>query len=99
MIIAGPELIISVLKKIRLDAGRIELDFGFDDPAVTGELFGRLAPVSYSGLGSESCIFLIRPDFNQTRFNVKANVSLRFTPLRLVPPALAFAWKVWGPKA
>lgn len=70
---------------------RIEAEFGLDDPADTGTLYGALAPFVYTGRFGADIDLDIRPDFNRQHIAGKIDAAVDLVPIRLVPPVLRFA--------
>lgn len=95
---AAPRLLRGLLGQIHLDRFHVNCVFGLDDPADTGRLFGLLAPIQYGtdwAWGRNVSIDM-RPDFNRLCLDGNADVALAVTPLRLLPPAVRFAWATFG---
>jgi hypothetical protein len=82
-----PDAVLTGLGRIHFDRVNLEAVFGFDDPAETGEFFGRLTPFVY-GLPQDRCDVCLRPDFDRARFEGSAEVALHATPLMLVWPII-----------
>ena len=80
--------------RIRVEACRLSVAFGLDDPADTGLVYGLITPAVY-GLGSERCEMSVEPDFSRRRFAGQAEVELRFTPVVVVWPAIRFGLRLW----
>lgn len=96
---AAPGLVGGLLRQFRILRIEAEADFGFDDPADTGAVYGLLAPFAF-GLppGTRSSVVL-RPDFETPRLSGRIDATVEVTPIRLLPPALRFAWRSFGPAA
>ena len=82
-----PDAVMAGLGRIHFDRVSLQAVFGFDDPAETGEFFGRLTPFVY-GLPQDRCEVCLRPDFDGARFEGRADVALHATPLMLVWPII-----------
>lgn len=95
---AAPRLLVSLFAAIRFETGRVDVDFGFEDPADTGEAFGQLAPILYGAGPTLPVDLALRPHFNGAILAGQAEGRLRVIPLSFVPPLILFAWRVWGPR-
>lgn len=82
-----PDAVLTGLGRIHFDRVSLQAVFGFDDPAETGEIFGRLTPFIY-GLPQDRCDVCLRPDFDGARFEGSAEVALHATPVMLVWPII-----------
>mgnify|MGYP001814103871 CR=1 FL=1 len=80
--------------RIHVEACRLSVAFGLDDPADTGLVYGLITPAVY-GLGSKRCRVSDEPDFSHRRFAGQAEVELRFTPVAVVWPAIRFGFRLW----
>ena len=80
--------------RIQVEACRLSVAFGLDDPADTGLIYGLITPAAY-GLGSERCQVSVEPDFSCRRFAGQAEVELRFTAIAVVWPAIRFGLRLW----
>ncbi len=95
--IAKPQLLIDLLRPIRIERLMIDADIGFADPASTGEFYGMLAPVIYSSSPDSVVSVAVRPDFSGPRASGEIIAKLSFIPVAFFPPAARFAWRVFGP--
>ncbi|MDF0601521.1 DUF2953 domain-containing protein [Psychromarinibacter sp. C21-152] len=100
MIRAAPRLLQDLLRQVRIE--RLDLDgcFGLGDPAETGQVFGMLAPLAYGGgwmLGPGARL-AVTPVFDRACLEGRGDVMVAVVPLALVPPAIRFAWAVFGPR-
>ena len=84
----------AMIGRIHVDACRLSVAFGLDDPADTGLVYGLITPAVY-GLGSERCQVSVEPDFSCRRFAGQAEVELRFTAIAVVWPAIRFGLRLW----
>ncbi|MDJ1014903.1 MAG: DUF2953 domain-containing protein [Paracoccaceae bacterium] len=98
MIAALPRLIGGLLSAVYIDRLELDADFGLEDPAETGHLYGLLCPVLYGFPPSPRRRIAIRPVFGQTCFRAEAKGAVRVTPVALLPPVAGFVWQIWGPK-
>ncbi|MEL6955001.1 MAG: DUF2953 domain-containing protein [Pseudomonadota bacterium] len=94
---AAPSLIGACFKRIQFGPAEADLEFGFDDPAETGQLFGHLSPLLHGGGPVLPIALTVRPNFQGQVFAANASGSLSLTPITLVPPLIGFAGKVWWP--
>ncbi len=99
MLRAGPDLLIGMLRQIRVERFLVECRFGLADPADTGQLFGMLAPVAYGGpwIVGRPAEVTLTPVFDRACLDGRAEIALSVVPLRLLPPALRFGWAAFGP--
>ncbi|PUB17479.1 DUF2953 domain-containing protein [Yoonia sediminilitoris] len=88
-----PHVIGRMLHAIKFDFLRVDADFGLDDPADTGQLFGHLTPLIYGPLGQVN----LRPDFGGACLRGTATAQFHVTPVALVRPMLGFLWRLLGP--
>ena len=80
-----PGALLEVLGKIRVERWQGTLWFGLEDPAMTGELYGRLAaPVA--ALGGGQWLRLV-PVFDRETLEGEGEVALSLVPARLLPVA------------
>lgn len=92
-----PDLLQGLIAAVRFEHLRVDAAVGLDDPADTGALFGMLSPVVY-GLGGGARVSLaLAPDFDAPGLRGSADAALSVTLARLVPPAVRFGWRVFGP--
>lgn len=96
---AAPHLLIDLLRPIRIQYLKVDLDVGLMDPADTGQLFGLLAPVIYSRRRSDAVSIAVRPDFTSARLSGEITAMLNFIPVAFIPPAIRFAWRAFGPRS
>lgn len=86
-------LLVDLFAQFRIAWIRIEAEFGLDDPADTGALYGALVPFVYSGNHCAGIELDIRPDFNRQHIAGRVDAAVDLVPIRLVPPLLRFAAK------
>jgi hypothetical protein len=91
---ALPDLAGGVLRRIHIDRLEVDTDFGLDDPADTGVVYGCMMPLIH-GIRSKRLALNLRPDFTQARFAGRAEAALHLTPGAFAWPAARFAWRVW----
>lgn len=91
-----PNLLVDLLKPIRLEHFQLDADIGLEDPADTGHLFGLIMAFdAVRPRGSEISI-TVRPDFTGPRASGELFAALRFIPAAFVSPGCRFAWRVFG---
>lgn len=88
-----PALINRLLRRIHIEDVSGRLEFGFDDPAETGQVFGLLCPVIYGMPPLGRINMSIRPIFSRPVFEGNIDVLLKFTPITLLGPIARFAWR------
>ena len=98
MLAALPGLIKGLLSAFHIDRLELDADFGFEDPAETGHLYGLLCPILYGIPPSPRWRIAIRPVFGQAFFRADAKGAVRVTPAALLLPVAGFVWQVWGPR-
>lgn len=94
---ALPRLIKELLQVVHLEELRLDAGFGLPDPADTGQLYGCLAPLQYAGFLPEQTNVSLRPNFTGQSFDCALDGSAHFTAAALLPPAVRFGWRVYGP--
>lgn len=94
---ALPRLIKELLQVLHLEELRLDAAFGLPDPADTGQLYGCLAPLQYAGLLPDRVTVSLRPDFAGRSFDGACDGTVRFTAAALLPSAVRFGWRVFGP--
>lgn len=87
---AGFRLAGDILSLFRLRAFVIDLRFGCEDPADTGQLFGAMAPFLYGTQGLERAHIHVEPVFGQKVLTGRAMVEVAIVPIALLPPVLRF---------
>ncbi|MCP4384565.1 MAG: DUF2953 domain-containing protein [Hyphomicrobiales bacterium] len=93
-----PSLLSELIRRFRIFQIRAEGEFGLDDPADTGVVFGLLAPFVY-GIPRTSGISLdVRPVFGQPCLSGRLDATVAVSPATLLPPVFRFAWRTFGPQ-
>jgi hypothetical protein len=90
------ECLASIIANVRIEEANVSTEFGFEDPADTGYVFGLLAPLSFSGATPGNLTFRAYPNFNACCLNGAADLSVRVTPIRLAGPIARLAWRLFG---
>ncbi len=95
---AIPRLFADLKKEIAIEHFQAHAIVGLSDPADTGALFGQLAPWRY-GLGNWiGCHLELQPDFARARLAGRLDLTVKVTPIRLLPPLIRFGRDLWKPK-
>lgn len=94
---ALPELMRVMLRHIHLAELHIDADYGFGDPADTGELSGLLMPLQYAHPLPASVSLNLRPVFTQSCLKGSLTTAVRVTVAAFLVPILRFAWRAFGP--
>lgn len=89
---ALPRLISDSLSIIRIDKLNADIDFGFANPADTGEVYGMACPLIYA---TPSHAFQLRPHFDGERFEGDAEGAIRLIPLAIAPAIARFTWRAF----
>ena len=97
MMSAAPEFLSGLLSAIHFEHLKLDADFGLNDPADTGQLYGCLTPLQFGAVSGRRTIVTLRPNFERACFAGDLDAALRFTIAAFLPPALRFAWRVFGP--
>ncbi len=95
---AAFRLISDIFDRIHIDKAAVDLRFGAQDPAETGEIYGALTPVIYGTCGSRMLQINVQPVFDHPVLDGRAALNLTLTPARLIPPILRFGWSAFGPR-
>lgn len=95
MVRAMPDLMSGLLSTIRIERLAVSGRLGLDDPAETGQLFGILMPLRFMATGTRFAVD-IEPDFDGPSFNGRFDARLRFQPVRAMPAAMRFGWRVFA---
>ncbi len=88
-----PRLLADLLACLRIEHLHVDGEFGLDDPADTGRVWGMLAPLLYA-VPPLAGVATVRPRFDGATLSGDAEATLRLVPAALLPPALRFAWTV-----
>lgn len=88
------EFVAQLLGKFRLEDLTLRGEFGLNDPADTGQLFGQLTPLTY-GFG---CKIDVKPNFENACWHGEASARIRVIPISLLVPVSGFVWRMIGPR-
>ena len=89
MVRAGLRAGLEVLGRVRIERLRGVLRIGLEDPALTGELYGRAAGLLAALPGRA---FRLVPVFDREALEGEGEVVLSLVPVRLLPVAARFLW-------
>lgn len=93
---AVSELLFGLLEAFHFQYCYIDLEFGMNDPADTGKIYGFLTPFPYCGCSPQDVSFSVQPNFEQACFVGEVDASVRVTAATLLWPVIRFGWKVFG---
>ena len=85
-----PGAALEALGKIRIETCTGVLWFGLEDPALTGELYGRLA-APLAALGAGQRLRLV-PVFDRETLDGQGEMAVSLVPARLLPLAARLLW-------
>ncbi len=97
MLSAGPEFFSGLLGAIHFEYLKLDAEFGLNDPADTGQLYGYLSPLQFGAVSGRATNVTLRPNFERACLTGELDAALHFTIAAFLPPALRFAWRVFGP--
>lgn len=97
MLSAAPEFMSGLLRAVHFEHLKLDAEFGLGDPADTGQLYGYLAPLQFGLFSGAGKVFSLRPNFERACFVGEMDAAVRFTIAAFLPPAVRFAWRVFGP--
>lgn len=93
---ALPRLVSDLLRAVRFEHLRLEAEFGLGDPADTGQLYGLLIPLQYSGYAAQDVSISMRPNFERACLDCELDVRVQVTPASFLLPIIRFAWNAFG---
>ena len=97
MLSAAPELLSGLLRAIHFEHLKLDAEFGLNDPADTGQVYGYLTPLQFGAFSGPGRFVSLRPNFERACFAGELDAALHFTIAAFLLPALRFAWRVFGP--
>lgn len=97
MVRALPQLLTEVAHSIRWESFHLDAEFGLDDPAETGQVYGCVTSLQYGAPWPPSVSIALRPNFERTCLNGELQATLYLRLAALLAPAVRFAWRVFGP--
>ena len=98
MAAAMPRLIGDLFRTIHLEFLTVDGEIGLDDPADTGRLYGWLTPMQFAASPPPNIDVSLRPNFEHPGLSGEAEAALHLTAAALLPPAVRFAWRAFGPR-
>lgn len=98
LLAAAARLLAELFSKLSVERLSLDLRFGVDDPAETGQIFGALTPFIYGTKGSGNVALTLEPVFDQAVLDGRAALDLHLTPARLILPLVRFGWAAFGPR-
>jgi len=78
------DYLLSMLKSVHIKSGKINIEFGLDDPADTAILLGKIYAHQYSWLDPSEKRLKIHPNFNQACFKAEGAILIRLYPVELI---------------
>jgi hypothetical protein len=84
--------------KFHVEKIALDIRYGLEDPAETGQIFGALVPFIYGTHQSQQFNLNIEPVFDHIEFSGRAALDVSLTPARLIPPLVRIGWLVFGPR-
>jgi hypothetical protein len=84
-------LILDLFDAVRIRSLHLSGRFGLDDPADTGVLWGRMAPLVYTLSGAGRRIDLV-PEFSGPCLDLEATGEVAIRPVRLLRAGAVLAW-------
>jgi hypothetical protein len=87
----GFGLLGDLLGRVRIRRAELDLSFGTNDPAATGELAGFAAPIVALANALPRTRVTLTPDFTGPTFEGAGEGEIRVVPITLVPPMVGFA--------
>ena len=98
MLAALPRLLGEVVRAVHWEALHLDAEFGLNDPADTGQLYGCLTPLQYGAPWPPWMSIALRPNFERAGLCGELQATLRLRAAALLPPAARFAWRAFGPR-
>lgn len=90
-------LVPAIVGKFSVDRLALDMRFGAEDPAETGQIFGVLTPFVYGTWGMRRFDLKVEPVFDRAVLDGDAALDVQMTPARLIPPLIRFGWSAFGP--
>jgi len=95
---ALPRLLAELLGTVHIERLTLAAEFGTGDPAETGQIYGAATPFLHAVPWTETVEIDLTPNFTDRVLAGRCAARLRFTPVSVLPPALRFAWRAFGPE-
>lgn len=93
---ALPEFLFGIIGAIHFKHLNLDVEFGLYDPADTGQLYGCLTPLQYSGCMAEDVSISLCPNFEHACIVGEVDASVRVTATSLLLPIFRFGWNSFG---
>ena len=93
----APNLIRGVLGCVKLEYLTGKIEFGFDDPADTGMIFGMLCPLAYGLSSSRKFSLAVKPEFDRPMIAGNIQMVINVVPVLLIPHIFRFAVRSFFP--
>lgn len=93
----APGLVRGILGAFHFTRLEAEGDYGFADPADTGQVFGFLSAFTYGLPPRPGLVLNLRPDFAGERLDGRVEAEISVVPAALLPPLVSYGWRVFGP--
>ena len=93
---ALPKLLFGIIGAIHFKHLSLDVEFGLYDPADTGQLYGYLTPLQYSGCMARDVSISLRPNFEHACIVGEVDASVRVTAASLLVPIFRFGWSAFG---
>jgi hypothetical protein len=87
-----PDVVGRMIQTIHVEELAIDGEFGLDDPADTGRIYGQLTPLIYGTSGRVH----LQPNFQSACLRGTADAHLRVIPIALLWPLAGFLWRMFG---
>lgn len=97
LVAAATRLLPELFSKLSVERLALDLRFGVDDPAETGQIFGALTPFIHGTQGTRRVAFNVEPVFDRAVLEGRAALDIHLTPARLILPLARFGWAAFGP--
>lgn len=98
MLSALPRLLNEIVHSVQWETLHLDAEFGLNDPADTGQVYGCLAPLQYGAPWPPCVSIALRPNFERVCLCGELQATLRLRAAALLPPAARFAWRAFGPR-
>jgi hypothetical protein len=97
LLAALPRFLGAMMMAFRVERLSLRGRFGTGDPALTGEVYGALAPMMFGTVGVPRVDLRLEPDFGRRTLSGEGQVVLCLRPIALAGPTLRFLWAGFGP--
>lgn len=97
VILALPEFVKGLLRCIHIRSLSLDAEFGLNDPADTGYVYGMLTPIIYGNPWPRRATVSVRPVFGRALLIGVLDAKIDVTPITLAMPFLRLGWRIYGP--